>query len=88
MNTEILGFVAGSFVAVSLVPQVIKSVKTRSTSDISLGWNLINITGQGLWLAYGIAIKSVSLYVMSSITLAMALIMLSLKLRYGMGHSR
>lgn len=86
MNTEVLGFIAGSLVAVSLVPQVIKSVKTRSTSDISLQWNLINLGGQVLWIVYGIVIKSVSLYVMSGITFAMALIMLGLKLRYGMAQ--
>lgn len=84
MNTEILGFIAGSLVALSLVPQVIKSVRSRSTNDISLQWSIINLTGQVLWIIYGISIHSVSLYVMSTITLVMALSMLALKLRYGM----
>jgi len=88
MNAETLGFIAGSFVAISLVPQVIKSIKTRSTNDISLQWNLINLVGQVLWIVYGIVISSVSLYVMSSITFAMALTMLILKLRFGMNRAR
>lgn len=86
MNTEVLGFIAGSLVAVSLVPQIIKSVKTKSTGDISLQWNLINLGGQVLWIVYGITIKSIALYSMSTITLVMALTMLGLKFRYGMAQ--
>jgi MtN3 and saliva related transmembrane protein len=86
MSTEVIGFAAGSLIALSLVPQVIKSIKTRSTIDISLQWSLISVGGQILWLVYGITIGSTSLYVMSGVTLTMTLIMLWLKLRYGMGQ--
>ena len=85
MNSELLGFVAGSLVALSLLPQIIKSWKTRSTKDISLQWSVINLLGQILWVLYGIAIGSVSLYIMSTITFLMASSMLILKLRFGLG---
>ncbi len=82
MNAEIVGFMAGSMVALALLPQFIKSLKTKSTSDLSWGWMLISITGQVLWVVYGLLISSISLIVMSSITLAMALAVFYLKLRY------
>ena len=87
MNAELIGFAAGTLVALSLVPQVVKSLKSKSTSDISLQWTLINLSGQILWGVYGIAIGSVSLYVMSGITLVMSITMLVLKLRFGMQRS-
>lgn len=36
MFIDILGYVAGTLVVVSLLPQTIKSWKTKSTRDISL----------------------------------------------------
>lgn len=82
MNAEIVGFIAGVLVAISLLPQVIKSWKTRSTGDISLQWSLLSIAGQVMWIAYGILISSLSLVIMSSVTLVMALSVLYLKLKY------
>lgn len=83
MNAEIIGFLAGICVAISLLPQVIKSIKTKSTYDISLQWSLISVAGQVLWITYGILISSPSLVIMSSVTLFMALFVLALKLKYG-----
>lgn len=82
MNAEVLGFIAGGLVAISLLPQLIKSLKTRSTNDISLLWMSINLTGQVLWIIYGIIIGSIALYVMSGITFVMAATLFVFKLRF------
>ncbi len=84
MNTELIGFVAGILVAVALLPQVIKSWKTKSTHDISLGWSVTSLAGQLIWIMYGWMISSPSLIIMSSITFLMACSVLYLKFRYGM----
>jgi len=84
MNSEIVGFIAGILVASSLLPQVVKSWKTKSTQDISLGWSVTSLAGQITWIAYGFLISSYSLVIMSSITLVMALSVFYLKLKYGM----
>ena len=84
MNPELIGFLAGVLVAAALLPQVIKSWKTKSTKDISLGWSITSITGQIMWLVYGVLVSSPSLVIMSAVTLVMALSVLYLKLRYGM----
>lgn len=82
-NVEIIGFTAGIFLAVSLIPQIIKSWKTRSTKDISLIWSLINLIGETLWIVYGFYLNSYSLIVMSSISFLMNVFMMSLKIKFG-----
>ena len=84
MNDEIIGFIAGILVASSLLPQVIKSWKTKSTQDISLVWSITSLVGQIMWIFYGIIIGSYSLVIMSGITFLMAISVLFLKLKYGM----
>ena len=84
MNTvELVGFIAGIFVAASLLPQVIKSLKTKSTKDISIAWSVINLLGQVLWLIYGVLVSSISLVAMTALTFLMVLIIVILKLRFG-----
>ncbi|NQV13691.1 MAG: hypothetical protein HQ530_05330 [Parcubacteria group bacterium] len=82
-SIELLGFIAGGLVAVSLLPQLIKSWQTKSTKDIAILWILINLGGQTLWVVYGYYISSASLIVMSSITLVMTISLIVLKLKYG-----
>ncbi len=82
-NVEIIGFLAGILVAISVFPQVIKSWKTRSTKDVALAWSVINLAGQILWIVYGIYIGSHSLVIMSSIALVMNIFMVVLKLKFG-----
>lgn len=83
INAEIIGFIAGTFVAASLIPQTIKSWRTKSTTDISIAWMLINLTGQTLWIIYGFMIHSSSLIIMSGVTLALAVSLLVLKIKHG-----
>ncbi len=80
---ELIGFIAGCFVVASLIPQVVKSWRTKSTKDISVSWTAINLTGQLLWLVYGAVIGSLSLIVMTILTFVMMLSILILKLRFG-----
>ena len=80
---EIIGFIAGGLVAISFLPQVIKSWKTKSTKDIAISLSIINLSGQILWIVYGVGINSISLVVMSSITLIMTASLLILKIKYG-----
>ncbi|MDO8577039.1 MAG: SemiSWEET family transporter [Candidatus Daviesbacteria bacterium] len=80
---ELIGFVAGSLIAISVFPQVLKSWKTKSTKDISIAWSIINLAGQILWVCYGLLITSYPLVIMSGITLLMNISMIILKLKYG-----
>lgn len=80
---DIIGYAAGIFVAISLIPQVIKSWKTKSTKDLSLLRYLIYIIGVFLWLVYGFALHNGPMIAMNIFILSLALSVLYLKLKYG-----
>jgi len=83
MTFEFVGYMAGSVVAVSLSPQIIKAWKTKSTKDISVLWNLTLVTGLILWIIYAIANNIVPLAIFASLEVLMATSLLFLKLKYG-----
>jgi len=56
--TEIIGFIATILSVFAFIPQAVKSWKTRSTKDISLGMYSIFTTSQILWFTYGSLIVS------------------------------
>ena len=82
-SLELIGFTAGLLVAVSVLPQVVKSWRTKSTKDISIYWSAINLAGQCVWMYYGFLISSPSLVVMCSVTAALNVSMIVLKVRFG-----
>ena len=81
--TEILGFLAAVCTTASFVPQVWHILKTRDTRAISLMMYLLFTVGVVLWLLYGIMIGSTPVVAANSITLALALAILTCKVRWG-----
>ncbi len=82
-SVDLLGYLAGTLVVASLLPQVIQSWKTKSTKDISLARYLIYISGLVLWIAYALIIGNGPVALMNSVGLILALCVLALKLKYG-----
>ena len=80
---DILGYTAGILVVISLLPQTIKSWKTKSTNDLSLWRYIIYTIGLCLWVSYAIIIKNGPVAVMNSIGLLLALSILYLKIKHG-----
>jgi len=80
---NLLGYVAGALVVLSLLPQVIKSWKTKLTRDISLSRYVIYVIGLVLWIAYAFIIENGPVGVMNAIGLVLALSILYLKIRHG-----
>jgi MtN3 and saliva related transmembrane protein len=78
----IIGIIAGVFTTVSLLPQVVKSARTKSTSDISLLWITILWIGVLLWLIYGLLIRDVPLIVANAPTIGLVSVMVIFKLKY------
>ena len=81
-DSEWLGLIAGTLTTIAFVPQVIKTWRTRSGRDISLGMFLLFSAGVALWLAYGIAIASRPVIIANALTLMLAMTVLGLKLYY------
>jgi len=80
---DIVGYLAGTLVVLSLLPQIIKSWKTKSTGDLSLPRYIVYIVGVSLWLIYGILLPNYPMLIMNIAALSLALVMLYLKLKYG-----
>jgi MtN3 and saliva related transmembrane protein len=51
---SIIGYLAGIFTTIAVVPQIYKAVKTNKVDDISPVFFSILLLGVGLWTVYGI----------------------------------
>ncbi|QFY44136.1 hypothetical protein F6R98_17095 [Candidatus Methylospira mobilis] len=81
-NNELIGLVAGTLTTVSFVPQVLKTWKSRSAKDISLGMFLMFSLGVALWLIYGIGISSMPVILANAITLVLAIGIILMKVTF------
>jgi MtN3 and saliva related transmembrane protein len=78
-----IGSAAGISTTGAFLPQVIRTWRTRSTRDISLGMFLLTAFGLVLWLIYGVAMGDWPLIVADAVSLIFAVTILGLKLRHG-----
>lgn len=79
---SVLGYVAGTLTTIAFVPQVVKTWKSKSASDISLGMFVTFCAGVFLWLVYGFLLGSPPIIAANVATLILAMIILFLKLKY------
>ena len=79
----ILGLLAATCTTLSFLPQVIKIVKTKRTSDLSLLMYVVLATGILLWALYGLLTRDLPVLLANSITFILALIVLILKIKHG-----
>jgi MtN3 and saliva related transmembrane protein len=79
---EIMGIIAGGLTTTSLVPQVIKTYKSRSAEDLSLKMFSLFSLGVLLWLIYGFINKDLPIILANAFTLLLALTLLFFKFRF------
>ena len=79
---QVLGFLAGTLTTIAFVPQVLRTWRTKSAGDLSMGMLVTFTTGVALWLLYGIALESMPIMLANGITLVLALILVGLKYRH------
>lgn len=73
---EVIGYIATILISIASFPQIYKSIKTKSTGDISWGYIGLTLSSMILWLVYGYYKESNPLIISSSVTI-MSYIMLS-----------
>jgi MtN3 and saliva related transmembrane protein len=78
-----IGIFAAILTTVSFFPQVLKTHNTKHTKDLSLVMYLLFSIGLMLWTVYGIYLNDVPIIAANTITLAMSLYILFLKVKYG-----
>jgi MtN3 and saliva related transmembrane protein len=79
---QLLGLTAGSLTTAAFLPQVIKTWKTRSAKDLSLGMFSLFCLGVVLWLIYGIMMQDIPVIAANLLTLMLASTLLFFKLRF------
>ena len=82
ITQDIIGYIAGFFIIVSIIPQIIKSYKTKSVSDLSLLMLISLIIGTVLWTIYGFLANGTPIIVLNIIYFCVILYQLYLKLKY------
>lgn len=78
----IIGLAAGFCTTVAFLPQAVKTWRSKSAKDLSLGMYLIFCTGVALWLTYGILISDLPIILTNVVTLVLALSILYFKLTF------
>ncbi|MDA8362513.1 MAG: SemiSWEET transporter [Gammaproteobacteria bacterium] len=79
---NVFGSLAGTLTTIAFFPQAIKTWKTKSAEDISLGMFTLFAAGVFLWIVYGIAIGSVPVIIANTITFVLAATILVFKIKY------
>jgi len=78
MFWQILGALAATLTMFSFLPQIVKSIKRRSVSDVSLVMLCQLSLGVFLWIVYGVYRRDPIIIIANLITLSSLLILLYL----------
>jgi len=79
---QLVGLLAGTLTTIAFLPQVIKTWKSRSAKDLSLGMFSLFCSGVALWLWYGIMVQDIPVIAANLVTLMLASTLLFFKLRF------
>ncbi|MBT4824341.1 hypothetical protein HN695_00100 [Candidatus Woesearchaeota archaeon] len=82
MITEIIGYSAAVVGTSLMLPQVIKSIKTKSVGDLSYVMVIVYVINCILWLTYGILLNAWPMILCNALALIISFIQLGLKIRY------
>jgi MtN3 and saliva related transmembrane protein len=78
----LIGLIAACITTFSFVPQLIKVIKTKNVSDLSINMYILLCIGFSLWLTYGILDKSLPVSLANLVSLILGLTILILIFKY------
>jgi MtN3 and saliva related transmembrane protein len=79
---ELVGYAAATLTTVAFVPQALHSWRSRDLSGVSLPMYGLFTAGVACWLAYGLMLGSWPIIIANIVTLALAGVVLFLKLTH------
>lgn len=82
MIVDIIGFTAGALTLINMLPQVIKSYRTKSVEDVSFLMVLIFALSMVLWTIYGVMIKSMPIIIADAVGFLISLVQIILMFIY------
>lgn len=79
---DAIGWVASLLLSVSVVPQLIKSWRTKQVEDISLAMIVLFLVGFALWIVYGLLTGELPIVLLNLVSFVSMALTLILKLKY------
>ncbi|MBF0172370.1 MAG: SemiSWEET transporter [Magnetococcales bacterium] len=80
---SLLGFAAACLTTFGLVPQVVRTFKTRDTRGISFWMYAMSSMGAFLWVIYGVVLHAWPIVMANSLAFILLVIVLVMKIRLG-----
>ena len=80
MNATWIGLAAGFLTSIAVIPQVVRTWRTRHARDISIWQPVILIIGMLLWLIYGLILHDLPLIAANSFSISCYLVLLVMKI--------
>lgn len=81
-STDTLGLLAGALTTVAFLPQLVKTWRSQSAEDVSIGMFLLFAAGVVLWGIYGWEIHALPVILTNIVTFILAAAILVLKLMF------
>lgn len=83
MNGDtVVGMAAGVLTSVAVVPQVVRTWRTKHAKDLSIWQPLLLVAGMTLWLFYGLMIGDSPLIAANTFSLGCYLFLIGMKIVY------
>jgi len=82
MNATHIGLVAGALTSVAVIPQVVRTYRTRHARDISIWQPLLLDIGMILWLIYGIMLKDLPLILANAFSIFCNTLLIGMKIYF------
>ena len=82
MTWETVGFIAATFGAISLIPEIVKALRTHHLQDLSWGMILLFMGSSTLWFLYAINTHDNPLIISCTVNLFNESVLVFLKIHY------
>jgi len=82
MNATHIGLVAGALTSVAVIPQVVRTYRTRHARDISIWQPVLLDVGMVLWLIYGIMLKDLPLILANAFSIFCNTLLIGMKIYF------
>ena len=77
---SILGLIAASLTTAAFVPQALKTIKSKSAKDLSLGTFSLLFLGTIVWFIYGVLKQDTAIILANGLTASIAGVILYMKI--------
>ncbi len=82
LNIEFFGYFAAILTTAAFLPQLIKTIKTKSAEDVSLTTLIMFLAGVFSWIIYGYKISSLPIMTANILTFLLNFLILISKIIY------